>query len=120
MVEPAKAPTIYHYVIVRADLTTGQQFAQVVHAAGESAANCDVPEGTHAIVLHVQDEEHLLDIADKLWWKGVKNYKLIIEPDLPLYEGRPLQDGQGTAIGLRPTADRSIIRKVLGRLPLVR
>jgi len=94
--------------------------AQVVHAAGESAANCDVPEGTHAVVLQVRDEEHLLDIASKLHWAGIKNYKLIIEPDLPLYEDRPLQDGQGTAIGLPPTNDRTKIRKVLGRLALFR
>jgi peptidyl-tRNA hydrolase len=91
-----------------------------VHAAGESAANCDVPEGTHAVVLQVDDEEDLLGIADKLWWEGIKDFKLIIEPDLPLYEDRPLQDGQGTAIGIPPTCDRSKIRKVLGRLPLLR
>lgn len=106
--------------MVRSDLTVGQQAAQIVHAAGESAANRDVPEGTHAIVLHVRDEEHLLDIADKLWIKGIRDYKLIIEPDLPLHEDRPLQDGQGTAIGLRPTTDRKKVASVLGRLPLLR
>ena len=72
------------------------------------------------MVLQVDDEEHLLDIADKLHWAGIKNYKLIIEPDLPLYEDRPLEDGQGTAIGLPPTNDRSKIASVLGRLPLLR
>jgi len=107
-------------VIVRADLTVGQQFAQAVHAAGESAANCDVPEGTHAVVLQVNDEEHLLDIASKLHWAGIKNYKLIIEPDLPLYEDRPLEDGQGTAIGIPPTQDRKKIASVLGQLGLLR
>ena len=110
----------YHYVIVRADLTPGQQAAQLVHAAGESAANTDVPEGTHAIVLHAEDEEHLLAIADQLWLKEIKNYKLIIEPDLPLHEDRPLEDGQGTAIGIPPTTDRSKLASVLGRLPLLR
>lgn len=120
MVEPIEAPTTYHYIIVRADLTVGQQAAQIVHAAGESAANRDVPEGTHAIVLHVRDEEHLLDIAEKLWWEDIKDFKLIIEPDLPLYEDRPLQDGQGTAIGIPPTTDRKKLASVLGRLPLLR
>lgn len=110
----------YHYVVVRADLPRGLQAAQIVHAAGESAANHDVPDGTHAVVLQVNDEEHLLDVADKLWWAGIKNYKLIIEPDLPLLEDRPLEDGQGTAIGIPPTRDRSKIASVLGRLPLLR
>lgn len=72
------------------------------------------------MVLQVQDEEHLLAVADHLWRKGVKDYKLVIEPDLPLYEDRPLEDGQGTAIGIPPTKDRSAIRSVLGRLPLLR
>ena len=107
-------------MIVRADLPRGQQFAQAVHAAGESAANGDVPEGTHAIVLAVDDEEHLLDVVDQLWWKGIKNYKLIIEPDLPLLEDRPLEDGQGTAIGIPPTQDRKKIASVVGRLGLLR
>lgn len=120
MVGSTSSPTTYHYIIVRSDLTVGQQAAQIVHAAGESAANRDVPEGTHAIVLHVQDEDHLLAVADHLWHKGIKDFKLIIEPDLPLYEDRPLQDGQGTAIGIPPTTDRKKLASVLGRLPLLR
>ncbi len=111
--------TWYHYVIVRADLTTGQQFAQVVHAAGESAANNDVPEGTHAVVLQVPNEEVLLGYADELHWAKIP-FKLIIEPDLPLHEDRPLEDGQGTAIGIPPTQDRKKIAAVLGRLGLLR
>ena len=107
-------------MIVRADLPRGSQAAQIVHASGESTINGPAPEGTHAVVLQVNDEEHLLDIADDLWKAGIKDYKLIIEPDLPLCEDRPLEDGQGTAIGLVPVQDRSVIRKVLGRLPLLR
>ena len=72
------------------------------------------------MVLQVDDEEHLLGIADKLWDAGIKDFKLIIEPDLPLYEDRPLEDGQGTAIGLPPTNDRTKIASVLGRLALLR
>jgi peptidyl-tRNA hydrolase len=109
----------YHYIVVRSDLTVGQQAAQLVHAAGESAANRDVPDGTHAIVLHVKDERHLLHIAEQLHWAEL-DYKLIIEPDLPLLEDRPLEDGQGTAIGIPPTQDRKKIASVLGRLPLLR
>ncbi|MGD9728627.1 MAG: peptidyl-tRNA hydrolase [Nitrospira sp.] len=117
---PGQGSPFYHYVIVRADLPRGLQAAQIVHAAGESAANSEVPDGTHAVVLQVNDEEHLLGVAEKLWWAGIENYKLIIEPDLPLFEDRPLQDGQGTAIGIPPTADRKKIAAVLGRLPLLR
>lgn len=109
----------FHYVIVRADLPRGLQAAQCVHAAGESAANADVPEGTHAVVLQVDDEEHLLHIAGKLHYAEIP-YKLIIEPDLPLYEDRPLEGGQGTAIGIPPTQDRKKIAAVLGRLGLLR
>jgi len=92
-----------------------------VHAAGESAANQPVPDGTHAVVLQVDDEEHLLDIASKLHWAGIP-YNLIIEPDLPLYENRPLEDGQGTAIGipLVSSAERKKVTAVVGRLPLLR
>lgn len=109
----------YHYIVVRADLPRGLQAAQICHAAGESAANNDVPEGTHAVVLQVEDEEGLLHYADKLHWAKVP-FKLIIESDLPLYEDRPLEDGQGTAIGIPPTQDRKKIAAVLGRLGLLR
>ena len=112
--------TYYHYIVVRADLTNGQKFAQIAHAAGESAANRDVPEGTHAIILEAKDEEELLDIADFLWYGGIKDYSLIIEPDLPTDENSPLADGQGTAIGIPPTESRRAIRKVLGRLKLLK
>lgn len=108
----------YHYIVVRADLTKGQQLAQTVHAAGESVRE-PVPAGTHAVVLSVPNEEWLLAIADRLS-KAQIDYKLIIEPDLPTDENSPLADGQGTAIGISPTYDRSKVSKVLGQLPLLR
>lgn len=110
----------YHYVIVRADLPRGLQAAQIVHAAGESAANRDVPEGTHAVVLQVEDEEHLLHIGEQLWKAGFGNneYVIIVEPDLP--ETGHAWAGQFTAIGICPTDDRKKITTVLGRLPLLR
>jgi peptidyl-tRNA hydrolase len=92
--------------------------AQVVHAAGESALE-PVPEGTHAVVLQVADEAHLLHVAEQLHWASIP-HKLIIEPDLPLLEDRPLEDGQGTAIGLVPLRDRRRVASVLGRLPLLK
>jgi len=104
-------------VVIRRDLPLGLQAAQIVHASGESADG-PVPEGTHAVVLAVEDEEHLLHIAEQLHYAQL-SYKLIVEPDLPLHPDRPLEDGQGTAIGLRPTRDRKPIARVLGRLPLL-
>lgn len=108
----------YHYIVVRADLTRGQQLAQCAHAAGESVRG-PVPEGTRVVVLSVPNEEWLLDIADRLHYAEIP-YKLIIEPDLPTNENSPLDGGQGTAIGIVPTRDRKKIAKVLGRLRLLR
>ena len=105
-------------MIVRKDLPRGLQAAQIVHASGESVQE-PVPEGTHAVVLQVADEAHLLHIAEKLHWASVP-HKLIIEPDLPILEDRPLEDGQGTAIGLAPIRDRQALSGILGRLPLLR
>lgn len=90
--------------------------AQAVHAAGESVEG-PVPEGTYAVVLGVDDEEHLLDIAEKLHYAGVK-HTLIVEPDMPLLDDRPLEDGQGTAIGICPTRDRDKLAPILRRLRL--
>jgi peptidyl-tRNA hydrolase len=113
--------SLYHYVIVRADLPRGLQSAQIVHAAGESAANRPVPEHTHAVVLQVDDEEHLLYIAEKLHYACVP-YNLIIENSLPTDERSPLEDGQGTAIGipLVSAEERKRVTAIVGRLPLLR
>lgn len=108
----------YHYIVVRADLTKGQQLAQAVHAAGESVRD-PVPTGTHAVVLSVPNEEWLLAIAERLHHAQIP-HKLIIEPDLPTDENSPLEGGQGTAIGICPSYDRKKIAKILGRLPLLR
>lgn len=98
-------------MIVRADLPLGFLAAQVVHAAGESVIETP-PEGTYAIVLAVPDVRALLDVRNALERHGV-HHKLICEPDAP-WNGAP------TAIGLEPTRDRRKVRKVLGRLPLLK
>jgi len=108
-------------VIVRADLPKGLQGAQICHASGESAANGDVPEGTHAVVLQVDNEEDLLGVADQLWSKvQLRNddYVVIVEPDLP--NTGHAYAGQFTAIGIRPTQDRKKLASVIGRLALLR
>jgi hypothetical protein len=103
--------TLYHYVIIRKDLLAGVKLAQTIHAAGESADG-PLPSGTYAIALEVEDEESLLDLADKLWYNKVP-HKVIVETD-----GK--YTGQAMTIGLRPTSDRDTIMKYTGDLPLAR
>lgn len=98
-----------HYAVVRADLPTGHQLAQLAHAIGESLSERH-PEGTYAIVLAAPDIPGLLRVRDALERAGIP-HKLICEPD---FNNAP------TAIGLTPTRDRRSVRKVLGRLPLLK
>lgn len=103
--------TLYHYVIVRADLPHGVQVAQTVHAAGESCEG-PLPSGTFAIALSARNESHLEDIVGRLWEAEIP-HTVITEPDAPY-------DGQIMAVGIWPTTDRDRIRKVVSSLPLVR
>ncbi len=103
-------PTLYHYVIVREDLPRGVQFAQTVHAAGESCEG-PLPVGTYAVALGVKDEQHLLAKASLLWDAEVP-HTVIYEPDPPYYN-------EAMAIGIWPTSDRTSIRKVTSDLPLL-
>lgn len=98
-------------MIVRDDLPKGTQAAQIVHAAGESVER-KVQSGTHAIVLAVKNEEHLLETYEKLNLLKIPNV-LIAEPDPPWC-------GQFMAIGIKPTKDRKYIKKALSRLPLLK
>lgn len=99
------APTC-HYVVVRADLSLGQQAAQLVHAAGESSTG-NLPDETIAVALYARDEAHLRSIADRLTEAGI-SHKLIIECD-----------GEAQAIGCTPTTDRASLKRVLSSLPLI-
>jgi len=85
--------------------------AQTVHAVGESLS-VPHPDGTYAIVLAVPDIRGLLDVRDALVVAGIP-HKLICEPDAP-FNGAPM------AVGLAPSRDRRAIRRVLGRLPLLK
>jgi hypothetical protein len=106
---------LYHYCLVAGDLLPGQQFAQLLHAAGESASawslvqNRALPENTHAIALEAPGEQALLDLALMLDVEGVP-YKLIREPDLA---------DRATALGLQPQP-REKLRRLLARFPLLR
>lgn len=103
--------TLYHYVIVRGDLPHGVQVAQTIHAAGESCEG-PLPSGTHAIALSAHSEDHLEDIAMRLWEAEI--------PHTVIRESDPPYNGQLMAVGIWPTDDRGRIRKVTSDLPLVR
>lgn len=100
-----------HYCILRRDLPTGAQAAQLVHAAGESSPG-DLPPNTHAVVLAAKSEEHLAFLESKLRRFSIP-HAAIREPDAP-YNGALM------AIGIEPVADRKLVKKVTGNLPLFR
>lgn len=98
-------------MIVRADLPVGFLAAQVVHAAGESSPG-NLDRGTNAVVLAVRSEAELAALARKLALAGIP-HTVIDEPDPPW-------NGQLTAIGLVPTADRAAVKPLLSCLPLLK
>lgn len=110
-VKPQSGKTLHHYVIIRADLPSGVRLAQSIHAAGESSDG-PLPTGTYAYALAARDEDHLFEIANRLWDAEIP-HKVISEPDAPY-------DGQAMAIGIWPTYDKERIRKVVSDLPLAK
>lgn len=99
-----------HYILVRTDLPHGFQAAQICHAAGESVS-FNLPPNTNAVVLGVESEDELCDIGRRLVQAGIRHVP-IYEPDPPYY-------GQHTAIGIVPVEDRSVVKKIIGKLPLL-
>lgn len=104
---PHGASDLVHYVIVRADLSHGQQIAQAIHATGESAPG-RVPPNTVAVALAARNQAHLLELDAALTAAGIVHV-LIVECD-----------GEPMAIGCEPTRDRPAMRRVLSQVPLVR
>ena len=96
-----------HYIIVRTDLPVGCAMAQLIHAAGESAGG-DLPNNTIAVALGARDEDHLEFIEAKLRRLSIPHHR-VREPD---------RNNELTAIGLQPVADRRLVRRVVGSLPL--
>jgi len=87
--------------------------AQLVHAAGESAASFGgpLPANTHAVVLSVPSEADLLRLEDRLRLLKVPHFA-IREPDSPF-------NNQLMAIGFTPSP-RGTFRKFLSNLPLLK
>jgi len=101
---------IAHYCIIRRDLPLGTISAQLVHAAGESIPG-NLPSCTIAIVLAAKNEQHLLDIEQRLIKKGIP-HKSIREPDPPWHNSI-------MAIGVYPDSKKKL-RKHFSNLPLLR
>ncbi len=83
--------------------------AQTAHAAGSYGKH---PEGTYIVILGVENEAALAALASKLEGAGIEHTQ-IREPDAPWC-------GQLTSIGCGLVEDRSVVRKVVGTLPLLR
>lgn len=98
-----------HYVVVRPDLPLGLLCAQVVHAAGESAALRAPPDGCHAVVVTASVEE-IQRLARVLPKKGIR-VRLIVE-NTPPYEGAVM------ALGVEPIPPEK--GRWFGHLPLLR
>lgn len=87
----------------------GSQFAQLIHAAGESSPG-DLPKNTHAVALSVPNEAELAKLELNLV-RGRIAFVAIREPDL---------NDSLTCIGLIPQPRTKPIRKILGHLPLIK
>ncbi len=102
-------------MLVRADLTPGQQIAQATHVGIEHALKHPQHVGTtpNLVVLSVPDEEALLAWADRVaGWAShpieVENYTIFYEPD---YEAH-------TALAVILTGERFSALPLAGRLPI--
>ena len=98
-----------HCVIVRAGLPLGVMAAQIIHAAGESAAG--LPDSnTRALAVEARSDGEMYETLDRIRERGLAHVE-IHEPDAP-YKGALL------AIGIRPVAKGCL--KFLQHLPLIK
>jgi hypothetical protein len=84
--------------------------AQLTHAAGESSPG-NLPSGTRAIVLAVDGERELVRLEACLRQAGLAH--------VAIRESDPPWSGALMAIGLAPVRGPGLVRRVLGRLPLL-
>lgn len=87
----------------------GQKAAQLIHAAGESAALNPPSSGTYAVALEATHSQ-LMALEHELTLRQIK-FVPIREPDAPFL-------GELVAIGIAPQA-RTNLRKVLGSFRLI-
>jgi hypothetical protein len=113
IIEACEGKVLYHYVISRRDLPLGNQLAQAIHAAGESATPRPQP-GCRAVALHAADETHLKIIAARLDKADIRHHCVYESDDDAKYPSQLM------SIGVPPTSDRDKLRKVLGSLPLAK
>ena len=98
---------------MRADVPTGVQLAQTIHAAGQSAqlpAASPASPPTTAVALAALPDE-LAALARALAAAGI-HHVLVHEPDFPWR-------GALMAIGVVPSS-RALVRPLVAHLPLVR
>lgn len=98
-------------MVTRRDLTPGFQACQAAHAAlAFSVSHPELTKQWHAesnflVVLTVEDEEALLDLADVAWKRDIK-FIVFNEPDL---------NNEHTALALEPSPEAE---KLVANLPL--
>jgi hypothetical protein len=98
----------YHYVIVRSDISLGDQLAQVIHAAGESVT-ITPPPTTHAVALHASHDD-LCQFEQTLTLLAIP-HTAIREPD---------RSNELMAIGLPAQPRTKAIRKLMARFKLAK
>ena len=107
VVEEGKAPV--QYVLVRQDLPVYVQMVNVGHACGEAIVTAPISKRTIIRLLHVADEEELLQFRDKLKAKGFA-LAVVHEPDPPY-------NGAAMTLATEPLLERtSAISKVVFHL----
>lgn len=84
----------------------------MTHAAGESAKLGDLPDGTHAVVLHATDPEELLELKYWLIDAGIE-FVCINEPDEPYC-------GDLMAIGIKPQPRTKKLKKLMQQFKLAK
>ena len=97
-------------MIVRKDLPLGHIAAQVAHAAG-SGSNRH-PPGTYVVVLAARSAQHLDEVSRVLESRSIEHTR-VEESDGPYA-------GQLMALGLELVNDRTMVRKAVSQLPLLR
>jgi hypothetical protein len=110
MAEEDKVP--YQYILIRKDLPIEVQMINIAHASGESVVEAPIPSTTVCVLLHIENENALLE-----WEKIIRgkeySYVLIREPDEPY-------NNAAMSIGLAPSIKRNQLRKLFYHLSAVK